>query len=195
VRAFLAPATSRGFHFSTTIPVSDIDWNIELRKIAREYDGLPPEPPRPPKRRSSKTEFRLERIQEIAAKYEFYDRLDIIGVWARLILAATLTLSLFWWPYGRGCGFPLVAFLVSNVMAIVGGGSLTVRAWRDRMVWPFVGSSLVVVIAWTVIAMHALPRVGYAPAGVTTANWSCGSTATSVATFRIGVSRDRIRYP
>jgi hypothetical protein len=177
VRAFLAPATSRGFHFSTTIPVSDIDWNIELRKIAREYDGLPPEPPRPPKR------------------YEFYDRLDIIGVWARLILAATLTLSLFWWPYGRGCGFPLVAFLVSNVMAIVGGGSLTVRAWRDRMVWPFVGSSLVVVIAWTVIAMHALPRVGYAPAGVTTANWSCGSTATSVATFRIGVSRDRIRYP
>ena len=155
--------------------MSDIDWNIELRKIVREYDGLPPEPPRPLKRRSSKTEFRLERIQEIAAKYEFYDRLAVFGVWTRLVLIATLTLSLFWWPYGRDCGFPLVAFLVSNAMAIVGGASLAVRTWRDRTVWPFLASALVILIAWTVIAMHALPRLGYSPAGVTGAGWSCAS--------------------
>ena len=24
--------------------MSEIDWNVELRKIEREYDGLPPEP-------------------------------------------------------------------------------------------------------------------------------------------------------
>jgi cytochrome bd-type quinol oxidase subunit 2 len=151
--------------------VSEIDWNIELRKIAREYDGLPPERPRP--RRSSKTEIRLERIVEIAAKYRFYDRLSAIGVWVRLVLVATLTLALFWWPYGRNCGFPLVAFLASNAVALVGGASLTVRTWRDRMGWPFAGALLVVVVAWTVIALHTLPRMGYSSAGVTTAGWSC----------------------
>ena len=155
--------------------MSEIDWDIELRKIVREYEGLPPEPAQPPKRRSSKTEFRLERIQEIATKYEFYDRLSVIGVWARLVLLATLTVSLFWWPYGRGCGFPLFAFLVSYAMAIVGGASLAVRTWRDRTVWPFAASALVIMVAWTVIAMHALPRLGYTPAGVATAEWSCAS--------------------
>jgi hypothetical protein len=156
--------------------VSEIDWNIELRKIEREYDGLPPEPPQLPKRRSPKTEFRLERIQEIATKYEFYDRLAVIGVWTRLVLIATLTVSLFWWPYGRDCGFPLVAFLVSNAMAIVGGTSLAVRTRRDRMLWPFVASALVITVASSVIAMHALPRLGYSPDGVTAAGWSCASS-------------------
>lgn len=173
-RAFLRPRRREVPLFSCD-PVSEINWNSELRKIVREYDGLPPEPARPPKRRSSKTEFRLERIQEIAAKYEFYDRLAAIGVWARLVLVATLTVSLFSWPYGRECGFPVVAFLISNAMAIVGGVSLGVRTWRDRMVWPFVASLLVILIAWTVIAMHALPRLGYSPAGITTAGWSCAS--------------------
>lgn len=156
--------------------MSDIDWNIELRKIVREYEGLPPEPAQPPKRRSSKTEFRMERIQEIATKYEFYDRLAVIGVWARLVLLATLAISLSWWPYGRECGFPLVAFLVSNAMAIVGGVSVAVRTWRDRTVWSFLASALVIMTAWTVIAMHALPRLGYAPSGVATSEWSCPSS-------------------
>jgi hypothetical protein len=152
-----------------------IDWNTELRKIVREYDGLPPEPvavQRP--RRPSRTEFRLERIQEIAAKYEFYDRLSaIVGVWARLALVALLTLLLFWWPYGRDCGFGLFAFLVSSLMAIVGGMALIVRSWRERQVWPFIGASLVIVVAWTVIALNTLPRLGYPGAGGAIAGWSC----------------------
>jgi len=118
----------------------------------------------------------MERIQEIATKYEFYDRLAVIGVWARLVLLATLAISLSWWPYGRECGFPLVAFLVSNAMAIVGGVSVAVRTWRDRTVWSFLASALVIMTAWTVIAMHALPRLGYAPSGVATSEWSCPSS-------------------
>jgi hypothetical protein len=156
--------------------MSEIDWNTELRKIVREYDGLPPEPARATRpRRPSRTEIRLERIQEIAAKYEFYERLSAIGVWARLALVAALAVSLFWWPYGRDCGFGLVAFLVSNAMAIVGGASLLVPTWRDRTPWPFAGSLLVVALAWTVIAVDALPRLGYWPAGKTTAGWHCSS--------------------
>ena len=151
-----------------------MDWNTELRKIVRQYDGLPPEPARAARpRRASKTEIRLQRIQEIAAKYDFYERLSAIGVWARLLLVAVLTGSLFWWPYGRDCGFGLVAFLASNATAIVGGVSLLARTWRDRTPWQFSGALLVIILAWTVIGMHALPRVGYSSAGATVAGWSC----------------------
>jgi hypothetical protein len=147
--------------------VSDIDWNLELRKITREYDGLPPE--------RTRTQLRLQKIQEIAAKDRFQERLSLIGIWARLILIAALGLSLFWWPYGRHCGAPLAAYLLSHAMVIVGGVVLAVRTWRDRLGWVFSGSALCVIAAWTVIALHVMPRLGYAPAGGTHAGWSCPS--------------------
>ncbi|HEY9227310.1 MAG TPA: hypothetical protein VIP11_11720 [Gemmatimonadaceae bacterium] len=148
--------------------MSEIDWNVELRKISREYDGLPPE--------RTRTQIRLQKIQEVAARHRLNERLSIIGLWVRLALVAVLTVSLFWWPYGRSCGFPLVAFLISNAMVIAGGLSLTPRTWRERMVWPFGGSIVLVVVAWTVIALHTLPRLGYAPLGATTAGWTCTTT-------------------
>jgi hypothetical protein len=148
-RAFDCPRR-RGSFTPSVIPVSETNWNT-----ARA--------PRP--RRPSKTEFRLARIQEISAKYAFYDRLSVIGVWTRLVLVGALTVSLFWWPYGRDCGFGLVAFLASNAMAIVAGLSLTARTWRDRTPWPFTGALLFVAVAWTVIALHTLPRLRYPPSG------------------------------
>src|SRR5215510_13009013 len=130
--------------------MSDIDWNLELRKIEREYDGLPPE--------RSRTQLRLQKIQEIAAKDRFYERLAVLGIWARLALIAVLGLSLFWWPYGSHCGMPLTGYLLSNVVVIVGAGSLAIHGWRERMLGLFVGSAGRVVVAWTVIAVNVLPR-------------------------------------
>ena len=147
--------------------VSDIDWNLELRKISREYDGLPPE--------RSRTQLRLQKIQEIAAKDRFLERLALIGIWARLILIAALGVSLFWWPYGRGCGMPLAAYLFSNGIVIIGAVTLGMRAWRDRLPWVFLGSTACVALAWTVIALNVMPRLGYSPAGRTTAGWSCAA--------------------
>jgi hypothetical protein len=145
--------------------VSEIDWNVELRKIEREFTGLPPE--------RTRTQLRLQKIQEITAKARFRERLTLVGIWTRLVLVATLTVALFWWPYGRSCGMPLTGFLLSNATAIVGGAVLAVRGWRDRMAWVFVGAAACVVVAWTVIALHTLPRLGYSPAGGATAEWSC----------------------
>lgn len=119
--------------------VSEIDRNVEFRKITRELDGLPPE--------RTRTQVRLERIQEIVAKDRFNERLVLIGIWARLVLITALVLSLFWWPYGHRCGFPLAAYLISNAVVIVGGVTLAVRGWRDRMVPVFVGSALCIAIA------------------------------------------------
>ena len=148
--------------------MSDIDWSIELRKIECEYNGLPPE--------RTRTQIRLQKIQEIAAKQRFGERLSLIGIWVRLLLIATLALSLFWWPYGHGCGFPLVTFLLSNAVVIVGGLAVAVRTWRERLAWEFGASALWVVVAWTVLSLHVLPRVGYAPAGKAGARWSCPTT-------------------
>jgi hypothetical protein len=145
--------------------VSDINWNVELRKIEREFNGLPPE--------RSRTQIRLQRIQAIVAKNRLAERLSLMGIWARLGLVAALTLSVFWWPYGRQCGLPLVAFLSANAMVIVGAIALGVRTWRDRMAWVFAGAALCAVIAWTTIALHALPRLGYSPLGGQAAGWSC----------------------
>jgi hypothetical protein len=147
--------------------VSDIDWNLELRKISREYDGLPPE--------RSRTQLRLQKIQEIAAKDRFLERLALVGIWVRVALIAALSVSLFWWPYGRSCGMPLAAYLFSNGIVIIGGLTLAVRAWRDRLLGAFLGSIGCVALAWTVVALNVMPRLGYAPAGGTSVRWSCST--------------------
>ena len=145
--------------------MSDIDWTVELRKIEREYQGLPPE--------RSRTQIRLEKIREITAKERFQERLAMVGIWARLILVAVLAISLFWWPYGHNCGFPLAAFLGSQLVVIVAGAALATRTWRERLAWPFAGATLFAVVAWTVIAVHTLPRLGYPTATPTRGGWSC----------------------
>jgi hypothetical protein len=145
--------------------MSDIDWNVELRKIVREYDGLPPE--------RSRTQIRLEKIKEIVARDRLNERLAVYAFWLRFVLVAVLTLSLFWWPYGHRCGFPLVAFLLANVTVVAAAGVLAVETWREQMVRPFVASVLFALVAWTVIAVHTLPRFGYAPLGETSTAWSC----------------------
>lgn len=145
--------------------MSDINWNIEIRKIVREYDGLPPE--------RSRTQIRLERIREIVARDRFNERLAVIGFWVRFALVAVLTIALFWWPYGHRCGFPLIAFLLANMTAIVAALTLAVQTWRERMLRPFILSAIFAATAWTVIAVHTLPRFGYAPVGETNTAWSC----------------------
>jgi len=158
---------STSFHPITPPHVSDIDWNLELRKIEREYDGLPPE--------RSRTQLRLQKIQEITAKDRFQERLALVGIWVRLILIAALGVSLFWWPYGRSCGMPLAAYLFSNGIVIIGAGTLAIRSWQDRLPWLFSGSTVCVALAWTVIALNVMPRLGYSPAGRPSAAWSCAA--------------------
>lgn len=153
-------APPRCFHPPFGDPVSEKTWNTNTQRP----------------RRPSRTEFRLARIREIKAKNAFFDRLSVIGVWTRLVLVGALAVSLFWWPYGRDCGFGFAAFLGSNAMAIVGGISLAARTWRDRMPWPFAGGLLFVALAWTVIALHTLPRIRYPLSGATVAGLYCPSS-------------------
>lgn len=150
--------------------MSEINWSTELRKIEREYDGLPPA--------RTRTQIRLQKVQEIIAKGRFDEQLAVVGLWARLFLVAALGTSLFWWPYGRECGFGLAAFLVSQSMVIAGGISVAAFTWRTRQIWPFGGSAFFIVVAWTVIALNTVPRLGYptVPASTASAGWACPAT-------------------
>jgi hypothetical protein len=141
--------------------MTHINWNAELRKIKRDYDrdfdGILPE-------RTNK---------QIASQPQLSERMSLVVIWAQLVLVAGLAVALFWWPYGHQCGLPLVGLLGSNAMVIVGGIALCVRSWQGRMPLVFSGSALAIVAAWTVIALHTVPRLGYAPAGGTAAAWYC----------------------
>ena len=81
--------------------MTEIDWNVELRKIEREYDGLPPEP--------SAAKLRAERAAEQRRRERAAATLAFFGAWARLLLVGALGASLLWWPYGRTCGIDLAA--------------------------------------------------------------------------------------
>ena len=84
-------------------PAGEIDWSVELRKIEREYDGLPPAP--------SPARLRAERALEEQRRAQATAVGDLLGAWARLLLVAALAASLAWWPYGRSCGPSLAGFL------------------------------------------------------------------------------------
>ena len=66
--------------------MSEIDWNAELRKVSREFDGLPPEP--------TPEEIRARRAAELATKQRNDEAAAVAGVWIRLFLVSSLAAAL-----------------------------------------------------------------------------------------------------
>lgn len=143
-----------------------IDWNRELRKIEREFDGLPPEP--------SPARVRAQRAAEAREKQERRERAERHGAWARLALVLVLAITIGFWPYARSCGVGLMAYLSAESMVLVGGVWVTLCTWRLRM-----GATHTLAIAlalWglLLIGHQVLPRVGYPDAPVADASaWFC----------------------
>jgi len=150
--------------------MSEIDWNVELRKIERAYDGLPPEP--------SPNAVRARKAAEERARQRVAERLALVGAWARLALVAALAVSLYWWPGAHDCGRDLAAFLGAESMVVVGGVWAAVATWRHRLPASH-GAALILLIAGLgLVAAQVLPRAGYATvAGVHASGWRCDAVA------------------
>lgn len=130
------------------------DWSVQLKKIEREFDGLPPEPSPAFKKLQSEEERRAqERVQQRGA---------MIGGGARLILVFALGVALAFWPYERECGSGLAAYLSVEAVIIIGGLWVAISTWRARLPRMHVLSLLIVLVGMILIAAEVLPRIGYA---------------------------------
>jgi hypothetical protein len=147
--------------------MTEIDWDVELRKIEREYDGLPPQP--------STAELRARRMAEKLEREEREQRVATIGTWTRLMLVVALTAAVPWWPYAHACGTGLLAYLGLGGVLLCGAAWVGICSWRWRLAVPHLLAIALLVTALGFTAAQALPRLGYAHvAGVAAGGWRCG---------------------
>jgi hypothetical protein len=142
--------------------MTQIDWNRELKKVERAFDGLPPEP--------SAEERRAKHAAEQRELLRRKERAAAIGAWVRLTLVTILAVSLNFWPYPHSCGFGLFAFLGSEGLVLAGGLWVATITFRARMPMTHVLALLMSLSALALLELEVLPRVGYAKAE---AVWSC----------------------
>jgi hypothetical protein len=135
------------------VPQQD-DWSVQLKKIEREFEGLPPEPSPALKKLQSEEERRAqERIQQRGAMF---------GGGARLFLVFALFIALWVWPYERGCGIGLFEYLGVELVIIVGGLWVAFTTWRYRLPKMHILSLLIILAGLGLLAAEILPRTGYA---------------------------------
>ena len=132
----------------------DNDWSVKLKKIEREFEGLPPEPSPAFKKMQSEEERRAqERAQQRAA---------MIGASARLILVFALFGALSVWPYANECGMGLIGYVGTEAVIVAGGLWVAFTTWRARLPKMHALSLLIVLVGLVLIAAEVLPRTGYA---------------------------------
>jgi hypothetical protein len=146
--------------------MSEIDWNAELRKVSREYDGLPPEP--------SSEDIRAKREAEQAVKQRNDDAAAVAGVWIRLFLVSSLAAALNFWPYPRDCGAGLIGYVVAQGVFTAGAIWIAFCTWRCRMGKTHLLALGMVLAGIAVMEIQILPRVGYARVDPSRpAQWMC----------------------
>jgi len=130
------------------------NWSTQLKKIEREFEGLPPEP--------SPAFKKLQSEEQRRAKERAQQRTAMIGGGARLVLVAALGVALAFWPYENGCGLGLAGYLAVEVVIIIGGLWVAISTWRARLPRMHILSLVIALAGMVLIAIEILPRVGYA---------------------------------
>ena len=133
---------------------SQDDWSTQLKKIEREFEGLPPEP--------SPAYKKLQSEEERRAQERAQQRVAMFGGGARLVLVFALFVALALWPYERGCGIGLFEYLGVELVIIVGGLWVAFTTWRHRLPKMHTLSLLIVLTGLALMATEILPRIGYA---------------------------------
>lgn len=147
--------------------MSEIDWKTEMRKIEREFDGLPPEP--------TAEEIRALRLAHGHAESEADRRTAALGGLARIVLVTSLLAALHWWPYSSDCGLPLWAFVGAQGMLAIGGLWTAAFAWRHRLAKTHVLALALLLTGLVLVAAQVLPRTGHVTIrGVHATPWRCG---------------------
>lgn len=134
--------------------MADNDWSTQLKKIEREFEGLPPEP--------SPAFKKLQSEEERRAQERAQQRVASIGAGARLILVFALFGALTLWPYENDCGWGFFGYLGAEVVIVAGGLWVAFSTWRARLPKLHALSLLIILVGLILIAAEVLPRAGYA---------------------------------
>jgi hypothetical protein len=134
--------------------VAEEGWSTQLKKLEREFDGLPPAP--------SPAMQKMQSEEQRRAKERAQQRTAMFGAGARLILVFALGAALWIWPYSRACGWGWFGYV--GVESVIVGGGLWVAftTWRARLPRMHVLSLLIILTGLGLLAAEVLPRIGYA---------------------------------
>lgn len=146
-------------------------WTAELRKIERQFDGLPPEP--------SATALRLRRETERRTRERREEHVRTAGTWARVFLIAVLAAATsFWWPYPHTCGEGFLCYVAAGLLVVVGSTWAMTATWRMRMASAHFLSVLFLVWGLGFISLQLLPRTSLAASiGMRQSAWRCTATS------------------
>jgi hypothetical protein len=147
--------------------MGDINWDVELKKIERDFSGLPAAPTTAQRQAKQSADRRVQQ-QRDAATAKF-------GATARLVLVAGLFGALFLWPYQRDCGVGLFGYMAVQVVMAAGALSIAVYTWQHRIARVHVAAFTIFIVAIGLITAQVLPRVGYVKAGTPAQQWWCVS--------------------
>jgi hypothetical protein len=143
-----------------------MNWTAELKKIEREFDGLPPEP--------SPAQLRAERSARSQERLRQEARRAALGVFVRLAPVLALAVGMPFWPYSVRCGWDLPVYFAALTMMGLGALWVATCTWRHRMAKTHTLTLLVVLWSLALLAMQVLPRVGYAKSDAEhPAGWRC----------------------
>lgn len=134
--------------------MAEEDWSVQLKKIEREFDGLPPEP--------SPALKKMQSEEERRAKERAQQRVAMFGAGARLILVFALFAALALWPYANQCGWGLFSYVGVEGVIVAGGLWVAITTWRYRLPRMHALSLVIVLIGLALVAADVLPRTGYA---------------------------------
>ena len=133
--------------------------------LAREVDRLlaglstlgaePETAPRPP--------IRAPRTRPTPARRRTDpSRVDLVALWARVVLGVVLGAVITQWPYPHACGLGLLQYLGAVAMVMVTGTWIAVISWSRRHAAGHILALLLILWGIALVTYEILPRVGYA---------------------------------
>jgi hypothetical protein len=147
--------------------VSQTNWDRELKRIEREFEGDSPDPI-----------IRLENARKASSRHAKEQRngrpRGTLAVWVRLALVVALAAGMRFWPYSHECGVGLFSYI--GAATLIGTGALWAAAssWQARVAKAHAASMLMFILALALLATQILPRIGYAKVDATNPpSWSC----------------------
>ena len=145
------------------------DWDKELAKIDRAMARMPPPAADPAPGKKAGAPAGGASAPPLAPQH--VGPRATTTTWLRVLLVLTLALAMPLWPYPKGCGMWLYAYLAAAGIVVLAGVWAGISTWHRRRAIGHVLAILVLLWGLILIAAEVLPRIGYAKAAI---RWTCG---------------------